>query len=143
MKNDQPLLTLFRVTKEVHRQSFFSYEGIGVHHGQPRLLKILKENEGWTLSELSLKMRSEMATVSKMVKRMEHAGFLLRRRDEKDSRIIRVFLSDSGKKAAADVDKVHEEMNSLLCRSLTGEEREALQFLLDKVLRDLLNEENK
>ena len=107
MKNDQPLLTLFRVTKEVHRQSFFSYEGIGVHHGQPRLLKILKENEGWTLSELSLKMRSEMATVSKMVKRMEHAGFLLRRHDigdldpEMAARRLRLGVSRSRMSVAA------------------------------------------
>ena len=143
MNKDQPLLTLYRVTKEIHRRSFAYYEKIGIHHGQPRLLKILNENDGRALSEISSNMRCEMATVSKMVKRMEHAGFVNRRGDSGDSRVTRVFLSEEGRAAVSAVDDIHEEMNKILCRALTDEEKNTFLILLEKILRDILFEENE
>ncbi|MBM4457329.1 MAG: MarR family transcriptional regulator [Chloroflexi bacterium] len=69
---------------------------IGLYRGQPPLLYILHEQQGLTHTELASHLQVTPATVTKMLQRLERAGFVQRRPDAADQRVSRVYLTDAG-----------------------------------------------
>ena len=80
---------------------FSQMTALGIHPGQiPILLLLAKRVE-----------MSQPPTVNVMVQRMEKAGLIGRRHDEKDQRITRIFLTDQGyemKKKVAEQIELNE-----------------------------------
>ncbi|MHB1319270.1 MAG: MarR family winged helix-turn-helix transcriptional regulator, partial [Anaerolineae bacterium] len=79
---------------------------LGLHRGQPRLLAVLWEREGWAHSELAELLSVTPATITKMAQRMELAGFVTRTPDSVDQRISRVYLTEKGRLVRQQVDAV-------------------------------------
>ncbi|NLG29183.1 MAG: MarR family transcriptional regulator, partial [Chloroflexi bacterium] len=69
------------------------FDTIGLYRGQPPVLRHLEEQPGLSHSELAARLGIRPATVSKMLDRMERAGFVMRQPDALDQRVSRVFLS--------------------------------------------------
>jgi MarR family transcriptional regulator, organic hydroperoxide resistance regulator len=110
---------------------------LGLHRGQPGVLRLLWETDGRTPSELAEALHVQPATVTNMLNRMTEAGFVTRRPDPDDRRASRVYLADAGR---AVQDEVLAAMRKLDAEALAGfsdDERAALrEFLLR--LRDNL-----
>jgi DNA-binding MarR family transcriptional regulator len=108
---------LGQVCKLHHARAHVLLEALGLYRGQPRLLHALYEEEGITHGELAECLRVTPATITKMIQRMEKAGFLERRADPVDQRISRVYLTEPGR-------AIHEAMDHALGtledESLTG-----------------------
>ena len=62
----------------------------GLFSGQQDILFAIVDNEGVTSSELSSMAGVSAATISVSVKRMEKAGFIIKKADENDARISRL-----------------------------------------------------
>ncbi|OMI26537.1 MarR family transcriptional regulator [Bacillus haynesii] len=70
------------------------------------LMFLNEENgEGKMASEISRALHVTSPFVTQLLNRMEKKGLVLRRMDEDDKRIVRIFLTDEGKKAADDALK--------------------------------------
>lgn len=110
----------------------------GLFSGQQEIIFLLVENEGITLSKLAERLEVSTATASVSVKRMEKAGFIIKRQDEKDARITRLYPTEKAKKAP---DKIRERMDALestLNKDLTQEESERLTDMLDAAICSML-----
>jgi DNA-binding MarR family transcriptional regulator len=68
----------------------------GLYVGQPRILTILKDNEGCTLSELSELCGIGMPSLSVSVRNMVKSGLIRKGNAEKDSRAQLLYLTDVG-----------------------------------------------
>src|SRR5438128_10292842 len=64
-----------------------------LHVGQEMLLKYLWNQDGLSQKEIGELMEIQSATVTRMVIRMERAGFVERRTDPEDQRVSRVYLT--------------------------------------------------
>jgi DNA-binding MarR family transcriptional regulator len=62
-------------------------DAIGIYRGQPPVLYVLHEQEGLTQSELAARLEVAPATVTKMLQRLERAGFVQRQTDAADQRV--------------------------------------------------------
>src|SRR5450759_2408007 len=62
------------------------FEAIGVYRAQPLVLDALWQHDGQTHSELATRLHVKPATITRMVQRMDHAGFLSRVRDVRFAR---------------------------------------------------------
>ena len=71
--------------------------GVGLHPGQEHLLMQLLDRDGQTQSELLEAVGLDHSTVSKSLKRMEHAGLLTRAPAEHNRRVMRVSLTEKGR----------------------------------------------
>jgi DNA-binding MarR family transcriptional regulator len=60
----------------------------------------LWQEDGQTVSQLGDKLFLESNTLTPLIKRLEVAGFVNRRRDTKDERVVRVSLTDAGRALA-------------------------------------------
>ncbi|WP_430871709.1 MarR family winged helix-turn-helix transcriptional regulator, partial [Escherichia coli] len=69
-----------------------------------RLLARLWSSDGITQMQLCEHLKCEPPTVTNMVKSLELNGFIYRKRDEQDARVMRIYLTDKGKKLEEPVD---------------------------------------
>lgn len=96
---------------------------IGLYQGQPPVLFMLWEHDGLTQKEIGKALNLKPPTVTVMLKRMENAGFLERRPDSKDMRLSRVYLTDKGRNARAEVENVFKQLENECFDGFTMEER--------------------
>ncbi|MBM3187498.1 MAG: MarR family transcriptional regulator [Chloroflexi bacterium] len=113
-------------------------EQIGLYRGQPPLLGALWQQEGLTHSELAERLDIQPATTTRMIQRMEKAGFVQRRQDAEDERVSRVYLTDAGRAIQEDVQRVWRQLEEETLDGLTLHERDLLRGLLLRMRDNLL-----
>jgi len=112
-------------------------EGIGLYRGQPPVLHALWEQEGLTQSELAERLNVSPATMTKMLQRMERAGFVLRMTDADDQRVSRVFLTEAGRSIKSSVESIFQTMETETFAGFTAQERDLLRRFLRQIRKNL------
>lgn len=120
-----------------HARVHTLYESLGLYRGQPRMLRALWEQEGLTHTELSRQLRVQPATITKMLQRMEKAGFVERRQDPDDQRVSRVYLTAAGRAVREDVQQVWRRLEEEAFASFTEEESLLLRQLFLRIRDNL------
>ncbi|MBX3483700.1 MarR family winged helix-turn-helix transcriptional regulator [Phenylobacterium sp.] len=70
---------------------------LGLTYPQYLVLHALWEADGLTISAIAERLALEPSTITPLVKRLEAAGFLGRRRNPADERQVQVTLTDKGR----------------------------------------------
>lgn len=76
-------------------------EPLGLTYPQYLVLSALAAQDGQTVGEIGAAVRLETNTLTPLLKRMEAAGWLTRRRDPQDERQVRLTLTEAGHGLAA------------------------------------------
>lgn len=113
-------------------------ESMGLYRGQHRLISRLGYDDGLTHSELAESMRISNATVSKMVQRMEHKGFVERRQDIHDQRISRVYLTELGKETTVKLEEMFLQLQADEIKGFSEEEIAQFMDYLERVNQNLV-----
>jgi DNA-binding MarR family transcriptional regulator len=100
---------------------------LGLHRGQPWVLHALWEQDGLTHSELARRLQVQPATITKMITRMEKAGFVQRRPDAEDHRLSRVFLTDVGYSVRSQVQQVWQQLEAEAFAGFSVAEKQVLE----------------
>ncbi|MEK1930273.1 MAG: MarR family transcriptional regulator [Pararhizobium sp.] len=74
---------------------------LGVTYTQYLVLSTLWEQDGMTITAISDRLWLEPSTITPAVKRLEATGYVERRRNKGDERLVQVFLSTKGKELHA------------------------------------------
>lgn len=112
-------------------------EGIGLTYPQYLVMLVLWEREEATVTSIGSALQLETGTLSPLLKRLETAGLVARRRQEIDERSVLVSLTDRGRELRDQVPAVQRrasEATGLSSREI-DELREALRGLTGR-LRD-------
>ena len=112
-------------------------EELGLYRGQPPVLFALWEQEGATHSELAARLHVRPATITKMIKRMEKAGFVERRSDPEDERVSRVYLTNEGRAIRTRVEQVWRTLEEETFREFNAKDRELLRRFFLKIRENL------
>lgn len=102
-------------------------ESLGLYRGQPPVLRALWDQEGLAQTEIARHLQVQAATMTKMLKRMEKAGFVERRPDPEDQRVSRVYLTEAGRAVRADVQQVWHTLEEEAFAGFTPEEQALLR----------------
>ncbi|GAA1949760.1 MarR family transcriptional regulator [Catenulispora subtropica] len=111
---------------------------LGLHLGQNHVLALLWEQDGRPPGEIAAALHVSTPTVVKMATRMTAAGLLTRRRDERDNRLVRLWLTEAGRALRQPVEQERENLENRLTADLTEREREQLISALTKIRRRAL-----
>lgn len=137
-------LTLGRLLAQVSRlvggRLRVKMEGIGIHHAQALVLFELWQDDGMAQNVLAQALGITPATATNTLQRMERDGWVERRRDATDQRVVRVHLT---RKAATLRDEVRTSLRELddeVASALSEGERTVLRELLLKVRRHLASQ---
>lgn len=113
-------------------------DNTGIYPGQPPLLFALFNKDGKSQKELADTLKVKPATINVTIKRLEKTGFILRRIDEKDQRVTRIFLTEKGKNICNELLKINKQIEEECFYSFTVEEKVLLRRLLIQVRENLL-----
>jgi MarR family transcriptional regulator, organic hydroperoxide resistance regulator len=129
--------TLDKVSSKMRRDYNENLRELNLHVGQDRLLARLWLGDGITQMQLCEHLKCEPPTVTNMVKSLELNGFIYRKRDEQDARVMRIYLTDKGKKLEEPVDLKWKQQQAKLLHSISPEELLILRDLMKRMERNL------
>src|SRR5215204_691154 len=72
-------------------------EPLGLTYPQYLVLMVLWEQDGLMVKEIGEKLTLDSGTLTPMLKRLEVAGFVKRKRDKKDERQVIITLTEKGR----------------------------------------------
>src|SRR4051812_46402992 len=124
-----------RTNKVVRAAAEAAVRRHGLHLGQDHLLAVLWERDGSTPGEVAAALNVTTPTVVKMATRMATAGLLARRRDDRDSRLVRLWLTESGRALREPIEAERRLLEEKITADLTEAERRHLMSALAKVHR--------
>jgi DNA-binding MarR family transcriptional regulator len=71
---------------------------LGLTYPQYLAMMVLWETDGARVSEIGDRLELDSATLTPLLKRLEQAGLIARKRSTEDERVVEIFLTTDGKK---------------------------------------------
>lgn len=143
-KNTTQLYAILRcLSRQMHRFSHKAEHKQGLYHGQYKLLQIVAQNAGIVQRDLAEQMDMRPPSMTEAIGRMEQLNLIMRRQDEKDQRLMHMYLTDEGKKIVKATFKSEEEFTNALFKGLTQDEIDNMLTITTKLCDslDTLNSE--
>ena len=113
------------------------FSTLGLNHTEARLLTLLhKENGATTQDALSNMLFVDRSNAGRALKRLEHEGYVERRKDDTDKRTNLVHMTAKGRTAVAEISKLRTKMVEGFFGDLTEEEAGGIVVLLRKACPD-------
>jgi DNA-binding MarR family transcriptional regulator len=128
---------LDKISSRIRRDYSEALREHNLYVGQDNLLYRLFLGDGVTQMQLCEHLNCEPPTVTNMVKSLEKNGFIYRKRDEQDARVMRIFLTDKGKALEKPIETKWRQQQEKILHSILPEDRLLLRQLLKQMERNL------
>lgn len=129
---------LFRVMHRYGSLNFSKFQKLGIHPGQLPVFVILQKQEGISLREMADRLHIKPPTVTVTIQRLEKAGFVFKKPDDKDQRINRIYLTDKGKALSENMLQLVQEDEQVLVEGFSEEEKEMVMSFLQRMVENLM-----
>ncbi len=115
--------------------------GMVVHQGGLRAQKMF-DKYGLNKSQAGIlfKLNVTAPSITSAIQKMEKAGFIKRQPDEKDQRIMRLYLDEKGKACIEHVKEVAMQMDEIMFRGISQEEKLLLRRIMIQIFDNLKEE---
>lgn len=110
---------------------------LGLTYTQYIVFLVLWEKDGITVGEICEKLMLDNGTLSPLLKKMQQAGFIERKRSEVDDRMVLITLTDEGRALQEKAKDVPGKVAS--CIDLPPEKTKMLYSLLYELLENRKN----
>lgn len=129
---------LQRLNRQMHRSRHRIMPPIeGLNRGQIRLLFLISKNDGIIQRDLADMMDIRPSSLTEMLSNLEEHSFILRKSDEKDRRLMHVYLTDAGRNAIEGFNQVNDKLSASIFNCLTTEESEKMLEMVNKINENL------
>ena len=110
---------------------------LGLTYTQYIVFLVLWEKDGISVSEIGEKLMLDNGTLSPLLKKMEQAGYVARRRSRDDDRVVEITLTDAGRALQEKAKDVPGRVAG--CIDLSPEKAQTLYALLYELLENQKN----
>ena len=126
---------LAQANRQIQRQldQEFSDEGVPVE--QWRILSLLTEKNGRSMSDLTQAALLNHPTLTKMIDRMISNALVYRRADPKDGRRVLIFISEYGRAVNERLNRLASQHQADLVEGYGNRQTEALRRLLGDLIQ--------
>lgn len=107
---------------------------LGLTYTQYIVLLVLWEKDGVSVTEIGEKLMLDNGTLSPLLKKMERAGYLERRRCREDDRVVEITLTDEGRALQEKAKEIPRKVAG--CVDLPVEKARQLYALLYELLEN-------
>ena len=104
---------------------------------QMRMLEFIELHDGCTQAEVADEMQVSPASVAQSIKRMEASGFLKRGACPDNLRANSLHITDAGVDAAKNCRLVFDELEKVMLKGFTDDEKSEFSALLLKLIGNL------
>ncbi len=134
--------SISEIFKSTHQLSYQKMGKLKMYPGQPKLMALIRKNEGIAQKELACKNFVKPSTVTGMLNKLEANGYVLRVPDETDKRIMRVYLTPTGRKLADRGEQFMIGLTKKMFAGFTEEELQTFIRLTDKIKDNLQKDDS-
>lgn len=107
-----------------------------VHPSYLRIIRVVAENPGILQYEIAKETNLSAPTISLTLTRMQNEGYINRTTDGEDKRLVRITLTEKGKKAEKDRSRSFSDCDKKILENITDEEIEIAFPILEKMLKN-------
>ena len=107
---------------------------------QGRILYVLWQQDGITISQLSAQTSLANTTLTSMLDRMEASGLIRREPSPRDRRALLICLTEKARGLQVDYDRISQQMNQRYYQGFTEAEVRQLEGYLQRILDNLEGE---
>lgn len=111
----------------------------GIYPGQAVCLWFINQNPGISQRDLAEKIHVAPSTVTHILQKLEKLGLIVRRDDERDKRLSRIFLTDSGIDMLSILNDILAEIIDTSLNNLSFDQKINLVSWLDIINSNILN----
>ncbi|MCB8822459.1 MarR family winged helix-turn-helix transcriptional regulator [Microvirga rosea] len=112
---------------------------LGLFAGQEQVLQALAHSGPMTMGDLAVILRVRPPTASKTISRLSSLKLVERHTEPGDARVVRVKLTREGKKKAAAINALWDEVENELLTGFDNKDRKRLRKLLRRAAKNLAN----
>ena len=128
---------IVQVSKAHRNRASGLLQDLDIHLGQEMLLQCLWQQDKQTQTELANRLSIRLATVNRMVNRMEKAQLVSKCADEEDGRVSRVQLTETGREVQESIEHVWEKLEEQTLADFSQKETDLLRRLLLQMIENL------
>ena len=114
---------------------------LGLTYTQYIVFLVLWEEDGISVTDIGEKLMLDNGTLSPLLKKLEHAGYIIRQRSREDERVVAITLTEAGKALQERAKDIPFRAGS--CIDLAPEKAQALYALLYELLDRQKEKETK
>jgi len=127
------LITQSRISRQILQEA----AKLGLSPSQPKVLEYLTHNEGCTQMDICRALVLDKSTITGILARMEEVGLIEIKRDKTDKRKTVIMLSEAGRKASDDMEKIFSDVDSRLWGDIPEENRTDFIETLKKIYENI------
>ena len=131
--DDCIIFLLAKAYQKAHGDFKRKLQSYGVTPIQHLILEVLWGEDGLSASDIGKKLVLDGATLSGVLDRLAAGGWILKKPDKDDKRILRNFLTPKSKELKPSLSKARDQTNENLLKNFSLEEK----VLLKRFLRDM------
>ena len=114
---------------------------LGLTYTQYIVFLVLWEKDGVSVTEIGEKLMLDNGTLSPLLKKMEQAGYVERRRCREDDRVVEITLTEKGRELQEQASDIPQQVAG--CINLQPEKARELYTLLYELLENQGYEKHK
>lgn len=125
------------VLHRIMKRAKGKYEEFDLNRSQASILFTLHQRSSMSQKELAESLNMTPPSITSAIRKMEREGYIRRRQDETDQRVMRLALTEKGAACVENVKRVAEEMHELIFRGMSPEEIMLFRRLLLQINENL------
>ena len=138
MKEGEINKIFFRLIRCHRKRSHSEFGKFEISKGQPMLLNYLAENNGSIQKDIAKNCNIEPATATSILATMERAGFIERKPNPNDKRIMNVYLTEKGKKIQVNSQEAICKIERQCFKGFSEEEKEKAKEIFERMYNNLM-----
>ncbi|MDO5134895.1 MAG: MarR family transcriptional regulator [Eubacteriales bacterium] len=100
---------VLEISRRYVGKCFGQMKETGIYPGQVPILAVLHQKGGYSQKELAELLKVKAPTVTVSIQRLEKAGLVCRRQDERDQRVTRIYMTEKGEDVVTEgLRRMHE-----------------------------------
>lgn len=132
---NQLCFPLYACARKVVSQYTPFLKPLGITYTQYLVFMLLWAEDGLSVGDLCSRLYLDSGTLTPMLKKMEEKNLVERRRSKDDERVVRIYLTEEGKKMKEKAAAIPLQVGS--CIRISPEEASALYTLLYKTIEQI------
>ena len=134
--DDRLIYRIFMAQQKLrtHIKNVLIKEGVTVTLPQSGILFLLEQNDGRSMTELAQPLGIDNSTITGLIDRLEKAGFVQRRPNNTDRRMLRIHITEKGREEAGKARPVIQKINEEIKAGFTPTEIETFKNVLNSLV---------
>ena len=137
------LMDTFYHLQELEEKEIRNANNDSLSYTEVHTLQTIKNFQSGTMSEIAASLKITTSTLTISVNRLEEKGYVKRVRIDNDKRMVRVFLTDTGKEIISYHEKFHDNLYNDIVNELDDKSFDMLTKAMGNLADFYHNESQK